>query len=231
MPKAGSVNLAFDLCTYTLSFILLLPVVKSFPQKGCDPGSGFLLLPCCRCQRDLWQVQDEKNKGFRGILSAVFSELGWRTKHSLHLQFKSPQSKSQQLLSQRSPCCDLLSATPDRPFWAGPVGKGHSKSVSPTRNNLHVKMVHFPKLTVATLCISEASTDIKQQCASVEQGHSCRKLLSCVIGVGSDAPASSAALQNMNWPLLRHLSDGPEDNFCMWGILLGCMVGTAWFRK
>lgn len=149
---------------------------KILPSKGLWSQLRLLAASLLQMPKGLMGGVRWKKKRLRGTLSAVFSELIWRTKRSLPLQFKSPQSKSQQLLSQHSPCCNCLSVTADLSFWAGPVGKGHSKFVFPARKDLHVKMVHFPKLTVATVCLSEARTDIKQQRPSVEQGHSCRKL-------------------------------------------------------
>lgn len=64
----------------------------------------------------------------------------------------------------------------------------------------------LPKGRSGTLCLSDTLTlgsDISLQGKVTLAG--C--FLSCALEVGSDAPASSAVLENMNFLLLTHLSD------------------------
>lgn len=70
------------------------------------------------------------------------------------------------------------------------------------RNNVFMEVVssHCPKL-------SEAHADINSSVLVTGRVTLAGCFLSCALEVGSDAPASSAVLQNINCPLLILLSD------------------------
>lgn len=70
------------------------------------------------------------------------------------------------------------------------------------RNNVFMEVVssHCPKL-------SEAHADINSSVLVTGRVTLAGYFLSCALEVGSDAPASSAVLQNINCPLLILLSD------------------------
>lgn len=131
MPKAHrqAVWMLPLICAHTPHpLYLLLPVVKSFPPKGCDPSLGFLLLSCCRFQKDLWEVWDER-KAERKSSECSFWWAGWdwqcwRTKHCWHLQLSIPGRESQELLSSSHSAVTSPQCCPS-PVWVTPAGKGH----------------------------------------------------------------------------------------------------------
>lgn len=156
---------------------------KILPSKGLWSQLG-LLASLLQMPKGFIGRYKLKKKLKGGALSAdtfewaVLDWQHWRTNHSLHLQFGFPWSKSRELLSQHSLCCNLSSAQPQIClFEPDQWGRGTARPRPSLRNNLFVKMVssHCPKLAVANVCISEARADIKQQCLSAEQGCSCRK--------------------------------------------------------